>query len=91
MDLMSVAQGYLLMALALALTTYITIWRTACVIIRIELEDEAGRFYKGIPGFITWIIVATVLAPGVLFLILVEDNLDLSMNLADNVINRRTE
>ncbi len=90
MDLISVIQGYFIIALTLAWTSYIMIWRPACDIIRLELEEDI-KYYTGIPGFILWTIVATALAPGVLFLLFTEDNFETSINLAEKIVNRRTE
>ena len=91
MDLISVIQGYFIIALTLAWTTYIMIWRPACLIIRLELEEKDALFYRGIQSFILWTIVATILAPGLVFLLFTEDNFETSIDLAERIINRRTE
>ena len=91
MDLISAIQGYFIIALTLAWTTYIMIWRPACQIIRIELEYKDAVCYRGIQSFILWTVVATILAPGLVFLLLTEDNFETAVDIAEKVLNRRTE
>jgi len=94
MDFWSGLQIYLVVAAALAGTSYINLFRPAMQL----LEEIMGRkmpWHRGWLGTSVWLISAFIFAPAVIFLLLNNDNDDFiekfAVALANRIIKREEE
>lgn len=79
-------QLYVIISLALAGTSYLTIYRPSIELYE-EIIEEQNTVYSGWIGFTTWILAAVVIAPYTAYILLQNDNQDfieeLAISLAD--------
>lgn len=80
MEIFTVLIGYLIVALSLSITSYITLFRPSVDL----LEDIIGfkTNYRGIQAFLTWIFFATLSAPWVLLILLSNNNKEIVEKIA---------
>lgn len=81
--------GYIIFAIATAMTGYIMIYKPAVDLLEEIVEEET--VYGGVIGFLIYTIIATVLAPGICFLLLKNRNTEIiegyAVSLAENILD----
>ena len=89
---MSLIQGlwtYAAFAVSLALTSYLILFRPAIVYTEEILAEKS--IYNGILGTITWLGLASVLAPATILMLLYNDNESVIKSLAVNMAEYQLE
>ena len=80
---------YIIVAISLCLTSYITIFRHA-VEYSEEILDEISE-YKGVFGFTLWVALATLFAPATLVLLVANDNKKVIEDIAVQLAEKQLE
>lgn len=80
MDIFTGLIGYLIVALSLSLTSYITIFKPSIDL----LEDIVGEktSYSGIFAFLIWTVLGTLCAPWLLVILLSNNNTTIAEKIA---------
>lgn len=90
MDFWSVLQVYVVIAIALAGTSYWNLYRPAIELLE-EIVDKDVRRYSGWFGTIMWLTISFTVAPVTAILLLSNDNNEFIENLAVSLANGITE
>ena len=83
-------QIYLLVALAIAGTSYFLLYRPSISLFK-ELADKEKTIYGGLTGFVIWMMVATVFAPWAGLLLLKNNNEGIIEQFALNLVHREID
>lgn len=81
---------YIVIAISLAGTSYMTLFRPSIELLEEIIEDKSP--YKGMFGFILWNVCAALIAPWTLYILLKNDNdafiEALAVALADKILDK---
>jgi hypothetical protein len=77
----------MLVAISLAWTSYITIFRPS-VDLYIEIIEEDKPLYRGITGFLLWTMLAIPMAPWIAYILLTADNEEAIRNFASTLAEK---
>ena len=89
MDVWAILQLYIVIALAISSTSYITLYRPGIALLEEILEQKT--IYSSIVGAIMWLTLSTIFAPLVALVLLMNDNIGFSQTLAVNLANKYLE
>jgi len=94
MDFWGVLQIYLIVAAALAGTSYLNLYRPAIQLLEEIMERKVPR-YNGVTGTIIWLLIAFIVAPITAILLLNNNNIifieRLAVSLANGLIEEEEE
>lgn len=87
MDFLIYVKLYGIIAVSIAWTSYLTIFRPSISLLE-EILEEENRVYKGITGFIIWTLLATIGAPFMAIILLTNNNENSIEKFAVTLANR---
>lgn len=89
MNIWAIVQIYLLVALAIGCTSYITLYRPATELLQEILEQKT--FYNTWSGSLLWIILSSIAAPFLFIVLISNDNESFIRALASTLANKYIE
>jgi K+ transporter len=79
-----------MIALALAGTSYLMVFRPSIELFE-EIIDKENTVFSGLTGFLIWTIIATLIAPYVVFVLLQNNNKDFIENFAIGLLTKEDD
>ena len=84
---------YSVIAMSLAVTSYVTLFRPSIELLEEIIEDKSS--YGGMFGFVLWIVGAAIAAPMTAFILLKNDNdsfiEQLAVSLANKILDKEED